>query len=147
MSIVQDRVEELLKMLRSADTDDRDLAFTILDTHVEIEDYAYVKYLQKESRIFEMYWDTHAPKASGIGTLYSDDGIDKITYASILRGIAYNKSLSDDDKLEQIHFILTKMNGNVLSLLHQNGMGQIKEIGIKLILNESTEQSVPKQDS
>jgi hypothetical protein len=137
MSIVRDRVEELLKMLRSPDTDDRDLAFTILDSHVEMEDYAYVKYLQKESKVMELYWSTHAPKASGVGTLYSDDGIDSITYAHILRGIGYNKSLSNDDKLEQVHFILKKMNGNVLSLLHQNGISQIKEIGIKLILNET----------
>ena len=142
MSLIEDRVDELIKMLKSSDTDDRDLAFTIMEAQSKITDYAYIKYIKKESKVFSSLWSVNAPKTSGYITLFTDDTLDEITFSEILRGIGYNKDLSDEQKNSQAHFIVTKMNENVLSLLHNHKIKNIKRIDIKFILNETKSKPI-----
>ena len=138
MSLIEDRVDELIKMLKSSDTDDRDLAFTIMEAQSKVTDYAYIKYIKKESKIFDHLWSVHAPKTSGFITLFIDEASSsEITFSQIIRGIGYNKDLSDEQKHSQAHYIVSKMNENVLSLLHSHKIKTVKRIDVNFILNEN----------
>jgi hypothetical protein len=123
MSIIKDRYDELLRMMKTSDIDNTKLALTIIEQNRKKNDLPYIMMLYKnKGNTSSITWTDNAPKTMKVIT-----PMNYSSYITVITSMC-KSDLTDKSKMEGVEFVLNKLNEEILSAVQGTGYGYVKSI-------------------